>query len=133
MPGCALDAPNPLPHNAVIGFDRRTLSDVRPAVPGGNTMKQWEYCTLRWQGYEPYPMVAVIMVSTHSPRGWNWTRVPEDSVPAVIERLGLEGWEMVSVYGYPDPEPPRKDYPRAEYHWAYFKRPKRSLRDLRAA
>ena len=79
-------------------------------------MTQWEYCELRWQASSRYEAARPSVVFYRDPsKAWS----PPDANPEQLAlRLGMEGWELVSVV----------TYERAgigsgpEVHW-YFKRP----------
>jgi hypothetical protein len=65
---------------------------------GREMPQQWEYCELRWQVSARYEMARPEVVFYRDPsRPWS---LPDVGVEALAKRLGLEGWELVSVISF---------------------------------
>ena len=79
-------------------------------------MTTWEYCELRWQLSSRYDMVRPSVVFYRDPsKAWS----PMDASPEQLAlRLGMDGWELVSVLSYVG----LGAVNGPELHW-YFKRP----------
>jgi hypothetical protein len=60
--------------------------------------QQWEYCEMRWQVSQSYNAARPIVVFYRAP-GQPWS--PPDTLPEQLAlRLGLDGWELVSVISH---------------------------------
>jgi hypothetical protein len=78
-------------------------------------MTAWEYCELRWQVSSRYDMVRPTVVFYRDP-GKPWS--PPEALPEQLAlKLGMEGWELVSVISYEGAGAVNGP----EVHW-YFKR-----------
>ena len=58
-------------------------------------MTRWEYCEAVWQPGE------VVLTTTDPDDGPTTEGYPAADWPAVLSRLGADGWEMVSCTGSP--------------------------------
>ena len=77
---------------------------------------QWEYCEMRWQVTQHYNAARPVVVFYRAPhQPWS---PPDASHEQLALRLGLDGWELVSVLSHE-----RADAAGGpEIRW-YFKRP----------
>jgi hypothetical protein len=78
--------------------------------------QQWEYCELKWQVSARYEMARPQVVFYRDPsRLWS---PPDVGLELLAARLGLEGWELVSVISFVGVG--ASSGPEVRY---YFKRP----------
>ena len=60
--------------------------------------QQWEYCELKWQVSARYEMAQPQVVFYREPnKPWSPPDVP---LELLATRLGMEGWELVSVISF---------------------------------
>ena len=78
--------------------------------------QQWEYCDMHWQVTQRYNAARPVVIFYRAPnQPWS----PPDASPEQLAlRLGMDGWELVSVIAHDSTD----TMGNAEIRW-YFKRP----------